>query len=244
MIGLALLLVAGAAQSEPAISVKAVPGKGYAATVTLFPMDQAAAVQTRLDAAAAQRCGKLTVRWGKFSYDTQFGTGENSARTYAADYRQAFSCIDPATDPYKPVPADWKATPTDDADAIAFAKRYLAVFDAADAPRGIPMMEPLLELDAKTWNEQPLALKAVRGTGSRTLSGPYWQANPSGAGHPGAYATFTFKGVYSGLSAHCGYIVLYRDAPGFYYVSQQNIRAIAKADNASAEAIASACKDF
>lgn len=241
---LALLLAGGiAAQAQPEISVKPVPGKGYQATVTPFPVDDLETIYDRLKLVAKGQCGKLTVRWGRFKYNT---ITEGNVRKHI-DFEQGFSCIDPATDPYKPVPAGWKATPQDDADALDFARRYMAVIDAVDVTRGLKMMEPILELDGATWRTQPDLLKS-RGTGSRSYRGPYWEANPDTASHPGAYATIIFRGSYSAMASHCGYLVIYREAPGRYLVSQQSMvvydKAIVASGAVSAANAAKACEGY
>jgi hypothetical protein len=236
--------IAAAVQSLPEVTVKQVPGKGYQLTAPRFPADQGDALIAKMQTVAAQRCGKLTIRWGKFSYKTEYGDGKDPAREMRTEYSQSFSCIDPATDPYKPVPADWKASAQDDADVTAFVNRYLTAYEAADVAKGLPMMEPLLELDKAGWLAQPAAIKAVRGSGSRTIRGPFWQNNPDGASHPGAYAVFAFLGNYSGLAAHCGILVIYRAGLGKYQVSQQSIQAMARSDNPDPAAVQRACEGY
>lgn len=222
----ALLLAGGLAmQAQPEISVKPVPGKGHVATVTPFPVEDLDPVYDRLKLVAAGQCGKLKVRFGRFKYNTIVDGGVRKH----INFEQGFSCFDPATDPYKPAPAGWKATAQDDAEALAFAKRYMTVVDAADAVQGMQMMEPILEIDRAAWIEQPDILKKTRGTGTRSFRGPFWEVNPDTAAHPGAYATLIFTGSYSGLAAHCGYLVIYRAAPGRYQVSQQSMVIYSKA---------------
>ncbi|MBO9711958.1 hypothetical protein [Sphingomonas sp.] len=242
---LSMALALAAAQQAPEIAITPVSKDRYAAVIGDYPVEQRDAVTARMIAAGAERCGKLQVRWGRFSFDTGYTP---DGKQVMHNYRQAFSCIDPATDPYKPVAADWKASDKDNADALAFAQRYMAVFDAADAAKGIPMMEAMLEVDKPTWLAQPMQLKGKIGTGSRSFKGPFWRLNPQGASHPGAYAVFVFSGTYSALAAHCGALVLYRDGPGVYHVSQQNVVAISKASIAAGQnteaTAAKACEGY
>ncbi len=173
------------------------------------------------------------MRWGKFSYVSQAGTGANEGETRFVDFRHDFACFDPATDPYKPAPSNWLPTAADNAAVLAFAKRYFAAFDAADASAGMTMLEPGLDVDARLWLVAPEQFRTAAGTGSRTFSTPAWEINPETASHPGAYAVVTFHGIYSGLAIHCGYLMLYRADASHYALSQQQIVTVSKADAAS-----------
>jgi hypothetical protein len=191
-----------------------------------MPQADAKAALDRMQATGQARCGKLKARWGRFTYDTGFlSDGSQTIK----NYRQRFTCYDPATDPYKPAPAGWTASAKDNADAAAFALRYMAAFENADAKAGVPMMEPIADIDAATWLKQPVALRGMFAGGTRKFGQPEWKLNPEGAMHPGAYAQILFLGDYPQLQTHCGVLLLYRDAPGVYHVSQQTIIAITKA---------------
>ena len=119
---------------QPAIKIEAVPGKGYAAVVDTFPIAQLTAVSDRISALAKQRCGRLSARMGRYKY---FTSTDNQGRAALTQYRQSFSCYDPATDPYERAPADWKPSAQDQADLTAFAQRYMGLLDRADYVAGM-----------------------------------------------------------------------------------------------------------
>jgi hypothetical protein len=87
-----------------------VPGKGYAAVVETFPVTQLTSVSDRISALGKQRCGRLSARMGRYKY---FTSTDNRGRAVLTQYRQSFSCYDPATDPYQRAPADWKPSAQD-----------------------------------------------------------------------------------------------------------------------------------
>lgn len=210
--------------ASPAIRIESVPGKGYAAVVSAFPVEQVQPVSNRIAAMARQRCGKLTTRFGRFKYFT--GPGAKGAAEYQ-NYRQSFSCIDPATDPYKPAPADWKPAAQDEKDLMEFAKRYMRAVDEADYVAGMPMMEPVIEIEKDEWMDVPSKLDQFGGGGGKwTLTITGWVNNPDGASHPGSYALVTINGTYPKLAVYCGNLFIYRQRAGSYLVSQQNLRVI------------------
>ena len=242
MIGMMALALAGATHQDlPAMKIEPVPDKGYRMTVASFAKDLIDTVQAQMNAVAARQCGKLTVRWGKFAYDINYPEGVATID----NYKQTLNCIDPATDPFKPAPAGWQANKQDNADALAFLRRYLTAFEVVDTANGVRMMEPIAEITADEWSQQPQTIAAVRGKGSRNFYGPVWQTNPVSATHPGAYAVVGFKGQYEGLDAYCGVFTLYRRGPGDYQVSQQTVYAVSTASvrsgQVSPEAAQQAC---
>lgn len=188
----ALMLMAAAGQSLPSIKIDPVPGKGYSATVGDYKVSQEDAVIDAVKARVDQTCGKLKARWGRYAYNTLPSADGNANNATRQNYRQTFSCYDPAHDPYKAAPANWKATEKDKADATAFLKRYLVSYDTADAKTGVPMMESLLEMDAPTWLAGRVTKTSTAVT--RTIRGPAWMVNPDGAAHPGVYVAFGFDG--------------------------------------------------
>jgi hypothetical protein len=210
---------APADQSTPMIKVEQVPGKGYRLAVGSFPVSATDSVNAALKVKAEQVCGALKVRWGRYGYNTLPSTDGSATRE---NYRQSFSCYDPAHDPYQPAPADWKATAKDDADALVFLKRYLASYDTGDATAGVAMMEPLLEMDKAGWRAG--RVNKSNGVAIRDIRGPQWALNPEGAAHPGIYAAFGFNGTFADGVRHCGFIVLYRAQPGQYFITQQTVQ--------------------
>lgn len=223
MTAAALLAVAAPQQALPLIKVETRPGTGYVAIVAGFSPDLLDAVSQRMVAIATQRCGQLKVRFGRFKYFN----GTRDGKAEFQNYRQNFSCFDPKTDPYQPVPASWKPTEQDEKDLLAFAERYLQALDRGDYVAGMPMMEPVIEIEQAEWMDVPSKLKGFSGgRGSWTLSTRGWLNNPEGASHPGAYALVKVSGRYPKLAAYCGNLFIYRQRAGSYLVAQQNLRVI------------------
>ncbi len=213
------------AQQEIPIQI-ATSDKGYVATIGDHDATQTPAVVERLKGMAKQRCGALTVRFGKFFYRNGFSP---DGKPIVQEFKQNFACIDPATDPYKPVAADWKPAATDDADAKAFANRYLAAIDKGDAAAGMKMMEPIAEITRDEWMDTSTRLRThsgAPGQGTWTVTLVGWGNNPDGAAHPGAYTLYRVTGTYPKLAAYCGSLLLYRAGPGSYFVSQQQLKVI------------------
>ncbi|MFL9842649.1 hypothetical protein ABS767_16885 [Sphingomonas sp. ST-64] len=208
----------------PAIKIEPVPGKGYAAVVETFPVTQLTSISDRISALAKQRCGRLSARMGRYKY---FNSTDAQGRAALTQYRQSFTCYDPATDPYERAPADWKPSAQDQADLTAFAQRYMALLDRSDYLAGMPMMEPILEIEKDEWLSVPNMLKQHSGgKGSWTLQTLGWANNPDGASHPGRYAFVKVTGSYPKIAAYCGTLVIYRQRPGSYLVTQQNLSVI------------------
>ncbi len=209
---------------QPAIKIEAVPGKGYAAMVDTFPVAQLTSVSDRISALAKQRCGRLSARMGRYKY---FTSTDAQGRAALTQYRQSFSCYDPATDPYERAPADWKPSAQDQADLTAFAQRYMRLLDRGDYLAGMPMMEPILEIEQDEWLSVPNMLKQHSGGQGRwTLQTLGWVNNPEGASHPGRYAFVKVTGSYPKIAAYCGTLVIYRQRPGSYLITQQNLSVI------------------
>ncbi|MCR5872380.1 MULTISPECIES: hypothetical protein [unclassified Sphingomonas] len=210
--------------SQPAIKIETVPGKGYAAVVDTFPVSQLTSVGDRISALAKQRCGRLSARMGRYKY---FTSTDAQGRAALTQYRASFTCYDPATDPYERAPADWKPSAQDQADLTAFAERYMGLLDRADYVAGMPMMEPMLEIEKDEWLSVPNMLKQYAGGKGRwTLQTLGWVNNPEGASHPGRYAFVKVTGTYPKIATYCGTLVIYRQRPGSYLITQQNLGVI------------------
>ncbi|MBN8844041.1 MAG: hypothetical protein J0H88_12425 [Sphingomonadales bacterium] len=211
------------AQPLPAIKVEPVPGKGYAATVVAIDADQYASIIERVKVLAAQRCGSKKVRFGRFQFDNQVDVKRGV--TVIKDYRQAFSCYDPATDPYKPVPADWKASATETAAATRFVQRFLDNLDEGNSAALVRMMDPALETTAtemKRFSDE--AKMHQTGTGEFTPRLDGWLNNPEDASYPGAYAYFAVLSSHPGLVGTCGGLLVYRVREGEYQIAQYDVR--------------------
>lgn len=210
--------------AQPAIKIETVPGKGYAAVVDTFPVTQLTSVGDRISALAKQRCGRLSARMGRYKY---FTSTDAQGRAALTQYRASFSCYDPATDAYERAPADWKPSAQDQTDLTAFAQRYMGLLDRSDYVAGMPMMEPILEIEKDEWLSVPNMLKQhAGGKGRWTLQTLGWVNNPEGASHPGRYAFVKVTGSYPKIAAYCGTLVIYRQRPGSYLITQQNLSVI------------------
>ncbi len=210
--------------SQPGIKIEAVPGKGYAAVVDTFPVAQLTAVSDRIGLLAKQRCGRLSARMGRYKY---FTSTDAQGRAALTQYRASFTCYDPATDPYERAPADWKPSAQDQADLKAFVDRYMNLLDRGDYIAGMPMMEPILEIEKDEWLSIPNMLKQHgNGSGFWTLKTQAWLNNPEGASHPGRYAFVKVTATYPKIAAYCGTLVIYRPRPGSYLITQQNLSVI------------------
>lgn len=230
-------LAQGSTSIVPEIKLETVPGKGYAFEIGDFDKDRTDTVMAVVDGEAKKQCGNFAVRYGRFSHNNRI----EGNRTILTQYRQAFQCIDPKTDPYKPAPADWQPTLEDEEDVITFATRYLAVMARKDVKAGMAMMEPVFEVTEEEWLSMltPLSVnKANAAQWSPELIG--WANNPEGASHPGSYAVLSIKGTMPDMALTCGYLMVYRHAPASYQVSQQSINLITNQSVANGEVSPSA----
>lgn len=219
------LLLAGAAQ--PDIRIDAVPGRGFSAYVETLDAKDLTALTDRVKVAAAQKCGKLSVRFGRFSFDNRIDLTRNVAMI--DKYRQSFFCFDPATDPYKPVAADWKASPADEASATGFVTRFLRSVDSGDAA-GMAMMDPLIEISAAEWkgvHDDTIRFRSGAGQLTPELRG--WANNPEGTAYPGAYAYFSVLSDHPGIAGTCGGLLVHRTGPNQYRIAQYDVRYVAQA---------------
>ena len=190
--------------------------------------EQADAAMVEMSRQATALCRALSVRWGKYTFSRKadLATGE----VLLADYVQGVSCFDPATDPYKPVAADWKPGAEDQRRANAFVLAYLGAMDASDMPAVVGMLEPALEMTVETMKPHVDDFRlrvAVRG---REIGELVWLNNPENFNHPGAYALAPVSGPRS-----CGYVVLYRTLSGTYQVSKQEFAGLPDGKPVTAE---------
>lgn len=230
-------LAQGSTSIVPEIKLETVPGKGYAFEIGDFDKDRTDTVMAVVDAEAKKQCEKFTVRYGRFSHNNRV----EGNKTILTGYRQAFQCIDPSKDPYKPAPADWQPTVEDDEDVITFATRYLGVMARKDVKAGKAMVEPIFEMTDEEWFSmvKPLSVsKASAAQWRPELLG--WANNPDGASHPGSYAVLKITGNMPDMALTCGYLMVYRHAPASYQVSQQSINLISNQSVANGEVSPSA----
>ncbi|RYE63651.1 MAG: hypothetical protein EOO83_03275 [Oxalobacteraceae bacterium] len=231
-----------ATAQDPEIRIEAYPAKGFIMKIADHQSDMdLVPLLTRL---ATAKCGKLKPRFGKFNYDTTVDA--NGVRTMRS-HTQRFECYDPATDPYRPAPADWQPSEQDKADLIAFTNRFLTAIENGDAVTGMPMMESILEITKKEWMDTSDRLREHAGRPGRwTLEIAGWANNPEGTTHPGTYALVNVDGTYPRLANYCGYLLVYREGPARYVVSQRSLKVIPQAwvDDGSVprDQIAQLCK--
>ena len=227
MTAIILAALMASAQPLPPIKVEAVPGKGFAATVATIDADQYDPVVDRIKILAEQRCGAKKVRFGRYFFDNQIDVERGV--TVIKDFRQAFSCFDPATDPYKPVPADWKPSAAETTAATRFAQRFVDNLDAGNTVLLAKMMDPALETnptEMKRFSDE--AKMYQTGPGEFTLRLDGWMTNPPDAIYPGAYAYFAVLSSHPGIAGTCGGILLYRLRDGEYQISQYDVRYISQ----------------
>jgi hypothetical protein len=225
--GMIVFAMLAAAAGQPEIKVEPVPGRGYAATVAAFEADQYTPMLDRIKVLASQRCGKLSVRFGRYFFDNQIDVERGV--TVIKNFRQAFSCYDPATDPYKPVPADWKPSADDTAAAKALAVRFLDNLDKGNGATLRPMMDPALEATTEEMNRFSREAKMHQtGPGAFTARLDGWLNNPEDAAYPGAYAYFAVLSSHPGIAGTCGGLLLYRVSAGKFVISQYDVRYISQ----------------
>jgi hypothetical protein len=222
------LAMLAAATGQPEIKLSPVPGKGFVATVAVIDADQYDPTIDRIKVLATQRCGALKVRFGRYYFDNQIDVERGV--TVIKDFRQNFACFDPATDPYKPVPADWKASPAEVAAATNFAKKFVDYLDAGNGAELARMMDPALEAttaEMKRFSEEAKMHQTGPGAFSVRLDG--WLNNPEDAAYPGAYAFFAVISSHEGIAGTCGGLLLYRERAGVYKISQYDVRYVSQA---------------
>lgn len=227
---MAMFLVAAllaAASATPEIKIETVPGRGFAATVPVIDENQYDPVVARIKLLAAERCGRLSVRFGRYFFDNQIDIDRGV--TVIKDFRQAFSCFDPATDPHKPVPADWKPSAAETAAATQYVTRFLDYLDAGNGRALAAMMDPQLEATTEEMNRFSREAK-MHQTGSGSFTGRLdgWLNNPPDASYPGAYAYFAVLSSHPGIAGTCGGLLLYRVSEGKYQISQYDVRYISQ----------------
>jgi hypothetical protein len=216
-----------AAQGAPEIKIEAVPGRGYAATVPVIDENQYTPVIERIKLMAAERCGQQSVRYGRFFFDNEIDVERGV--TIIKDFRQAFSCFDPATDPYKPVPADWKASAADTAAVTQYVTRFLDNLDAGNGRALAAMMDPQLEATTEEMTRFSREAKMHQtGSGSFTARLDGWMNNPPDASYPGAYALFAVISSHPGIAGTCGGLLVYRVSESKYQIAQYDVRYVSQ----------------
>jgi len=105
------------------------------------------------------------------------------------------------------------------------------------------VFEPMLEITRDEWMVLPNLIRQANATGGAWRAELLeWENNPSGAAHPGAYATFWVSGEHKALAGACGPVMIYRVSRDQYQISQQNIRLVPQARVDSGEVTADAVR--
>jgi hypothetical protein len=227
MMAFAMLLAA--ASADPGIRIETVPGRGYQAVIGTFDSPDFQAVMARVQTEAVKRCGAQKVRFGRHHYDNRVDTARNVM--LIENLRQAFFCFDPATDPYKPVPADWQASAEETANATLFVTRFLDLLNRGDAA-GMAMMDPLIEITRQDWDQLRSGMVQSRDPGAGGMLNPQlrgWINNPEGATYPGAYAYFAVVDSHAGIAGTCGGVSVQRLRPNEYRIAQYDVQFISQA---------------
>lgn len=227
MMAFAMLLAA--ASADPGIRIETVPGRGYSAIVGTFDAAQFESVMAKVQVEAEKRCGAQKVRFGRHNFDNRVDTSRNVMTI--ENLRQGFFCFDPATDPYKPVPADWAASAEETANATVFVTRFLDRLDRGDGA-GMAMMDPLIEITRADWDGLRAGMIQNRDPGAAgTLTPKFggWMNNPAGAAYPGAYAFFSVIDDHPGIAGTCGGVLVQRVRANEYRISQYDVQYIATA---------------
>jgi len=167
------------------------------------------------------------VRFGRFFFNNEIDVERGV--TIIKDFRQAFSCFDPATDPYKPVPADWKASAADTAAATQYVTRFLGNLDTGNGRALAAMMDPQLEATTEEMTQFSREAKMHQtGTGSFTARLDGWVNNPPDASYPGAYALFSVISSHPGIAGTCGGVLVYRVGDSKYQIAQYDVRYVSQ----------------
>lgn len=221
----ALLLVAPTA---PDIRIEATAGNRYTASVTTFDSGEMTTIVNRIKVAAEKRCGSQSVRFGRHNFDSRVDTARNLM--VIEKFQQVFFCFNPATDPYKPVPADWVASTAETSNATVYATRFLDRLDRGDKA-GIAMMDPIIEITDAQWTSlhNDVVRNRTGTNGALTPKFVRWINNPDWAAYPGAYVYFSVWDDHPGIAGTCGGILLQRVRENEYRISQYDVQYIAQA---------------
>lgn len=218
------LVAAQAVAGLPQISLQATDN-GFAIEVSEFDQTQAEAVEAEVGRRAAETCASQTVEWGKFRFDESLGKNLGAEPAKVNAYRREFRCANAAQANFVAAPADWTATAADEADVRTFFETYYARRDADDPRGALAMFRTGMPEDPEEWAKQNRDQIKRLGKGQRRIAAVTWYVNPEAADRPGIYAAIDFTGDYPSVHFYCGYIGLYRKAPGSYEIvrEEQNL---------------------
>lgn len=214
--------VAGAADVDMAVRPE---GDGYLITADdSFLEGPDGALSDRLESIAKSQCGELSVRWGQFRYAA---SRDPQGQRELSDFSQRFSCFDPASDPFAPVPSDWKASSSDEFHAMQTAMTMFDAITSGDAPTALAMFEPGIEFHEGEWLSSTDLLRDP-GSGYADITYLDWLINPRSTPHPGAFADLRVTGFYDDYEKACVDMILYREAPERFLVTSMIVSAVRK----------------
>lgn len=223
MLVLFWFLIAAAA-ALPNITVEQT-AKGYVARVATFDMRQQLDVDAEIERRATNLCHEQQVHWSEFRSVATLGKNPGSEPAPISGYSKEFTCVATDDAAYASAPTDWQAKPTDLSDANAVFESYYSKRDSGDFDAAFSMFAPDVLSDRTSWAEEMAAQNKRIGSGKRRVTGITWYVNPDQAPHPGIYVAIDFVGEFPKAYFYCGYVVLYRRAPGTYEMTreEQNI---------------------
>ncbi len=181
---------------------------------------------------AQARCGAKRAVAGRFSYETKL---DRAGRPEAVTgYERHFTCVhSPASSPAR-VADDWRPTAEDREAASRVAASFFTAFDHGDSQAALAWVRPDAITPDVLAGDMAAFARTAAGLGNRTVDRLTWYVNPAAAPALGVYVALDYHGSYPGLDTYCGYLVLYREAPGRYRLTRQESGFLTKADTAKA----------
>jgi len=224
-----LLFSSGLVSAMPDITIKR-SASGYTAAASTFDARITGDVDAEISRRAAELCRDQQVRWGKFSSQAKLGKHPSTEAAPVTDYIREFSCAPVEQSNYEPAPTDWQPNARDLQEARAFFERYYAERDSGDFLAALQMFAPSARGDSASWPAEMFSFNAKLGPGGRRITAVSWELNPEAAEHPGVYVAIDFVGDYPSTYFYCGYLGLYRRAPGSYEIVREEQNQFARAD--------------
>ncbi len=216
----ALLLSMQSVAGLPQVSLQS-SGDHHAIEVAEFDQSLAPIVESEVARRAGEICSGRAVAWGKFRFDQNLGKDPGAEPVKVSAYRREFRCTGESQTSFDAAPADWKASASDEADVRRFFDSYYGRRDSGDMKGALAMFRPGMPEDPDSWTMGIREFNKQLGEGRRRVSAITWYVNPEAADRPGIYAAVDFVGDYQTAHFYCGYIGLYRKAPGAYEIVRE-----------------------
>lgn len=229
MVFLTILIAASAVSASPVITIKRAP-TGYVAEVASFDIREQETIDADINRRAESLCQGKSVRWGRFTSQTNLGKQPGSTPPIVKGYAREFSCVVAERRVYELAPADWKPMASDEADVRRAFEAYYARRDSGDFGPAWAMFEPGTLSDLTSWSNEMRAFNTKLGRGTRRITGVTWYVNPESAPHPGIYAAVDFIGEFPTVYFYCGYVGFYRRSAGSYEITREEQNQFARGD--------------